>query len=328
MVVQNLKIMKAKRLIWNVACLCAAITIFSSCSKDDTGEENNLQKGEFRVLMTDSPIDDASVEGAFVSFTAVKLDGKTYNLSGTKTIEVSALTRGKTETLFENDVEIGSYNSLELVLDYAKDENGNQPGCYVLTNDGMKHDLMLNTNQSNTLRLNLQDTEVSRDEKAELVVDFDLRKAIRYDADNSKMDKYNFSSNLNSSLRATGKNTVKIEGRIIDENQLADDKIVVYAYAKGSFNENAETRLDSNTDIMFESAVSSCLVDKDGTFALHFMNKGEYDLKIVSYHVNDNGRTEAKAFLETGFLADIGLLGLNINSNTFLNLTIASKKQI
>lgn len=305
------------------------MAMVSSCSDDENLNENAGTESGLKLRLTDAPVDDGMVEATFVSFTAVKLDGKTYPLNGTQTVKVSALTEGKTEILFDEMVEAGSYSNLSLVLDYEMDETGNRPGCYVLTTDGKKHDLQLSASQSNEIVLSLEDGEMSEMTDNEFIVDFDLRKAIRYEQDASMEDRYNFHSELNSSLRLVENgNYAKLEGRINDNAGMGDDKLIVYAYAKGTFNASEETRVQSRTDVMFESAVSSCEADENGYFSLHFLEKGEYDLKIVSYKMSNEGQAEAVAFLETGLIGGINLLGLTINSDTFINLTIASRTEI
>ncbi len=72
-------------------------------------------------------------------------------------------------------MEAGTYSSLELVLDYDSDMDGNAPGCYVEMADGTK-DKIASTSQT----IDISDSfEISTTNTNEVIIDFDLRKAIK-----------------------------------------------------------------------------------------------------------------------------------------------------
>lgn len=306
-----------------------ASLLFIACSDSETDNanenENTNEKTAFKLSVTDAPIDDTNIEAVFVSFSEVKIDGVSHPLSQSKTIELTQLTEGKTQVLFDGEIEGETVSEIELIFDSVSDAEGQSPGCYVLTKDQVKHDLMNLVEQNNyTVSLGVKE-EMQADR--ELVIDFDLRKIIRYDEE-STVDKYNFATDLETTLRLAGLQSMKVEGRIVDQLNLADDQLVVFAYEKGSFDEDQETGLDGKTSVMFSGAVNSAVVDEDGRYSIHFLESGQYELKVVSYRADSNGQMQAYAFLEPGLVSSLELFDISLDSDLNLNLEVAIKKEI
>lgn len=75
----------------------AALIIFlGSCQEDliDDGT-NDGEKGTLKLEITDAPIDNASVEGVFVTIASIALDGIEVNNFTKTTMDLKALQREK-----------------------------------------------------------------------------------------------------------------------------------------------------------------------------------------------------------------------------------------
>lgn len=295
---------------------------FAACEKDDTGP-NDGAMGKLNIEMTDAPIDDASVEGVFVTVTEIKVDGQVVEGFEPKTIDVKAYQEGKVALLANADVAAKSYSSITLVLDHATDASGNAPGCYVLTTGGGKEALMAGAQTITELTINGTNFVVEEGQTANLVVDFDLRKAVKYENNTS----YDFVSGaeLAAALRVVVKaSTGTIEGEVNNWSNHAE-KVIVYAYKKGTFNASVETQAQGDSQLQFTNAVTSVQAKADGSFSLHFLESGDYELYFAGYDDSDqDGKFELKGSLAIDLLAgiDLSAVTVNANSSTRIDLSI------
>ncbi|NNF34043.1 MAG: DUF4382 domain-containing protein [Saprospiraceae bacterium] len=284
-------------------------------------KENPIKQGNLSIKITDAPIDDTHVSGAFMTFTGVRVGEETIMLENKVTLDVMALQNGNAFQLLNDSIEIGTYTSLELIVDENTDVEGNQPGCYVLDNNQVKHPLETQASGSFMLSLESLNNEVEENASSEWVVDIDLRKAIRYQEGNNEDDQYTFTADVQSSLRVVDNNHFKIEGKIQDILGVSGDEAIVYVYKKGSFNVQEETTLSSNTDVQFKNAVTSSKVKSDGSFEIHYLDDDEYEIQIISYDKMSDGTIEAKGMLQVNPIGDIDLLGIQLTNDLELNLT-------
>jgi hypothetical protein len=108
--------------------------------------------------------------------------------------------------------------------------------------------------------------------------------------------------NLSSSLRLFSKeNTGTIKGSYSEESSVSSEKIVVYAYKKGTFNASTETQGQTSDNIMFKNAVASAEVKQSLSgkgYTLAFLEEGEYELHFVGYSKS----TESGRYVMTGRL--------------------------
>jgi hypothetical protein len=311
------------------ASLLLILLVFSNCSKDDNDSDVTLT-GKAQFEITDGPADDANVQGAFITVAAVKVDGQTIsNFSGKQTIDLMAYQNGNTKALGLAELETGTYSNVTLVLDYETDANGNSPGCYVLTTDNVKHDLQAAANASNEIALTSTAFEVKENSTTNIVVDFDLRKAIRYEDTPQNDDQYDFvnETEMRVSLRLFAKSeTGKVSGKCEDNLGLAGEKIVVYAYKKGTYNKNTEMTAQGESQIQFKNAVTSATVDAQGNFTLAFLEEGDYELHFVGYeNSNNTGKREVKGELELNLLTNLGidLNNISIGADANVSLTVS-----
>lgn len=291
-------------------------TAVMSCEKEDNIDNGN---GTARIEITDSPIDDANVKSTFVTITDVKLDGKSITGFSKTTVDILALQKGSTKVLGTTELDAKTYNNITFVLDYEKDQNGNSPGCYVEETNGTKHKL---SSSSNEITVS-DDYQIRAGQQTDLVVDFDLRKAIK--RENSTTDKYDFvtTAELNSSLRVVAKsNASVIKGKVQDAISQSD-KIVVYAYKKGQFNRSTEVDGQGASDIEFSKAESSAVVDGSGNYEIHFLEAGEYELVIAGYDKNDTtGQMSLKGTLTVNASGGLNLGALNVTTATSVNVDV------
>ncbi|MEO0471688.1 MAG: DUF4382 domain-containing protein [Bacteroidota bacterium] len=271
-----------------------------------TGCEESGISGEVQMKITDAPSDDASIEGVFITVAEVKIDGESYEgFQGKQTIDIMAYQNGNTKVLGLTELEAKSYNRITLVLDTETDADGNAPGCYVMTIDGEKKNLAASAQSS--LELSTQAAfDVVGEARSSVVLDFDLRKAIRYEENSDDAFEFVAQSDLNASIRGVDESlSGSIEGQFDVSTFNNPDKVVVYAYQKGSFNKETETQ--ANGDIQFKNAITSTAAVKSGasyTYDLSFLAEGEYEICLVAFEENNNdGKLSFSGFLQGSLFA-------------------------
>ncbi len=304
--------------LFGLFVLSALLT--TACDDDNDNDGSDLQ-GDLRVELTDSPIDDPDISGVFVTVADIRIDGESWDgFTGKTTIDLMAYQNGRTELIGDGSLDAESYNNLELVLDYEEDASGNSPGCYVEKMDGTKKQLRTD---DNTLEAN-KDFTVEANQSSDIVIDFDLRKAVQRSDDAQEEYTFVAQNNLEAALRVVNKAEAgTIEGELMD-NSTNSDRIVVYAYTEGAFNRMQEMQENSN-GLRFQNAVSSSVVAEDGTYALSFLESGDYELVFASYRDIDNdGETDLQGSLELNLLGNLGLdlTALSVQSQTSLEVNL------
>ena len=303
-----------------------ATGLTQSCSKSDESiSPSNAPAGQgtVRVEITDAPSDDANIKGTFVTVSEVRIDGKKFDgFSGKKTIELSAYQNGNVAALGLGNIQTGSYSNISLILDNATDQNGNAPGCYTLTNDNTKHNLTGSVN-GQTEVVSQKAFEVKEKEQTNLVLDFDIRKAVT-DKNGSDAGGYSFVSlgDLNASTRLLIKTqTGTIKGNCANYKE-TNSKLIVYAYKKGSYN-SSETKAQGNGNVQFKNAVTSCVADGNGNYSLSFLEEGNYEVRYATYKNNGNGKFVLQSMLNLNSLIDISSVSVKANTSVTLNVTIS-----
>lgn len=297
-----------------------AIIVFASC-----GEGEGDAKGSVNVKMTDAPIDDANVQSAVVTVTEVKIDGEAFSgFSGKTTFDLLALQNGNVKALGLSELEAGSYSQISVVLDLETDASGNSPGCYVQTTDGVKHELQTSANSTQELVIS-KAFEVKEDETTNIVIDFDVRKAITNEANATNDNKYEFVTNaeLNAALRTVVEAEAgTVEGKITD-NYNSSDKIIVYLYEEGEFNKNTETQGQGSSNIEFKNAVTSAVVDANGNYRLSFINQGKYEAHYASYKQQSDGSFALEGMLSLDLAGALSFGGVTVDAGASASLNIA-----
>jgi len=316
-----------KTFLKNSTWLFVTILIALSCSNDDNVQSDmSAETYNTTFKMTDAPIDNADVEGVFVTIADVKVDGQSLEGFSKTTLELSALVNGQTETLGNLDLQAGTYSSLELILDYESDQTGSTPGCYVALADGTKDKI---ESSSSTITIN-DAFEVFASNTNEVIIDFDLRKTIR-EEESALSSNFDFVtvSEISAGIRTVNEETTgKISGNVNDSENTSD-RIVVYAYEKGTFNAEAETTGQGESNIQFANAVtSSAVAGINNSYSLNFLKEGEYELIFVSYTQGENANLEFNALLEAESSTGLNLGAISVTSAIQLdaNVTIVGTK--
>jgi len=248
----------------------------------DSNKPMGTGQAEFQI--TDAPSDDASIKSVFVTVTDIKVDGKSVSGFTKQTIDLKAYQEGNTKVLGTGTVDAKAYSTVLLVLDADADAAGASPGCYVLTTDNTKYKLK----SMGTVNLTVNKAwSVAANAKSTIVMDFDLRKSIRQMTDATI--RYNFVSDasLQTAVRLVSQdNAGTISGSYTEQTSSNADKVIVYAYKKGSYTATTETQAQGDDAIFFKNAISSTEVKpglSGNTYKLAFLEAGDYELHYAGY---------------------------------------------
>ena len=314
--------MKKRKLLLPVIAIMFSI-LFVQCSDDDDDTGTMDEKGTLAVKVTDAPSDDSNIQGTFVTVADIKVDGESLEGFTKQTVEISAYQNGNAKLIFNDEIEADSYNSLTLVLDYESDASGNAPGCYVLTDDNMKHNLTASSSMDSEITLSKSFNVQSNSETA-LVVDFDLRRAVTRDDESAESD-YMFVSKteLQSAVRIVKEDEAgEISGKV-DALVETGDETYVFLYHKGTFNSMSETQGQGASNILFANAVSSAKVESDGSYTLPFLEEGDYEVHVASYTESSVFSTILQGLLNASSkISGLFLNDISVSSNTELELNI------
>jgi hypothetical protein len=257
------------------------LPILAGCS---TGVDPSVTMGTAEFHITDAAVDDASVRSVFVTITDLRVDGNSISNFTKQTVDLNALREGKIQQLGTFASIAKSYNSITLVIDTNVDAGGGSPGAYVQTIDDTKYPLR----QGGTMEITINKRwAVPPNATSTIVIDFDLRKAIIAASDPAV--KYSFANdtNLSGAVRVvTKESTSAIVGAYSEQIPTGADKIIAYAYKRGTFDPVTETQAQSNESISFGSAVTSSTVNIDGlynSYRLSFLEAGDYEIHFAAY---------------------------------------------
>jgi len=278
----------------------AGMITFFSCSDD----EKPMQKTDVTMEITDAPSDDANIKSVMVTVAEVKVNGQSIEGFSKQTIDLKAYQEGNTKLLGTGKFDARSYSNLELVLDLKEDaDQTGRPGCYVLTNDNMVYDLGSGSAENLSVLIN-NSWKASAEAANRMVIDFDLRKSIRH-TDNAERP-YSFvsSTNLGSAVRIVSKDgSGFIKGSYSNDSEVDAEKIIVFAYRKGSFNAESETSAQTSDQIYFKNAIASAEVKQTITgnaYTLAYLPEGDYELHFVAFNRNTStGRLQMSALLRS-----------------------------
>ena len=296
----------------------ALLVSFASCSNDSDNLPENSEARNTKVSITDAPIDNAEVSGAFVTITDVKVDGTSINGFTKTTVDLMALQNGNKQLLGDLDLNVGTVSSVSLILDYAKDENGNSPGSYIKTSNGVKHQLQASTNEIKIF----DEAEIYANNTNEIVVDFDLRKTIKDSEDAN--DQFDFVTDLElaSGLRFVNTNDAgTVSGSVTDTNNTSE-KIIVFAYKAGTYSES-EMQGQGTSGVEFANATTSAMVSANSTYQLSFLEEGDYEIKFASYEdANDDGELEFKGMLSVEGALNLDMDKINVATDVNLDVSV------
>lgn len=286
-----------------------------SCEKDsDLNPDEQKKQGTLELEITDAPVDDPAIKSVFVTIADVQVEGQ--SMPGFNPVEVDLLTLqdGTVELLSASSIKVGAYGQMTLVLDPEK--------CYVEEFNETRHALLP---EEAKLEM-MHDFIVEEDSTVRLLVDFDLRKSIRRNMQDST-DKYDFvaSSELVQALRVLDKDKAgQLSGKCNDAST-GSEMIVAFLYKKGEFDATIETEDSAESQLRFKNAVTSALVKENGTYLFPFITAGNYEMHFASYDVQDSTKqVQFRGLLEVGNSGMADVLDISIESagKTELDLSI------
>jgi hypothetical protein len=196
------------------------------------------------------------------------------------------------------------------------DASGNAPGSYVVTTGNVKHQLTATSNEI-TITKNIA---IQAGASNTVVIDFDLRKMIIHQSGNTT-DQFDFvtTTELQNSVRVVVENKTGVIAGNVTNISTSADKIVVYAYKKGTFNSTTETQAQGSSGIEFKNAVSSATVSGAGHYELHFLEAGSYELHFAGYKYNSiTGKSELQGSVSVTGSGALDLLNLSVVANATL----------
>ena len=303
-----------KHYLKTTGIVMASMLFAMSCSEDENGDANMQQDSyDTTFKITDAPIDNANVDAVVVTITDVKVDGVSLEGFSATTVELSSLVNGQTETLGDLDLKARSYSNLQLVLDLDQDVNGNSPGCYVEMVNGEKDKL---ESAANTIDIS-DSFEILASSSNDVIIDFDLRKTIVESQGSAESDfKFVTASELSSALRVVNDEVTGSINGTVNDAENTSDKIVVYAYQKGTFDAETEMQGSGASNVTFANAVTSAEVSGvSNSYSLSFLKEGEYELIFVGYNdEDDDGVFEVSTRLDAQSTTNIDLGSISVSS--------------
>lgn len=298
--------------------------VLTSCNDE---EDNDDMKATVNFKMTDAPVDNNNVEAVFVTVADIKVDGNSVDGFEKQTIDLTAYQQGNAKLMASDELDVQSYNNISLVLDYESDESGNSPGCYVITDDDMKHNLNAGSQSQGEITIN-DGFDVQSASENNVVIDFDLRKSIVSGNESHSESDFSFvtQGEMSNALRAVVEmESGSIEGNAENESA-AEGEMVVYAYHKGEFDSSTETSGQGSSNVMFANAVTSAKVKNDGSYKLSFLQEGEYEVHVANYQENAEGEMEFQGTMEASSSTSGYLLGgimVEANGQLMIDLLIS-----
>ncbi|WP_339609170.1 DUF4382 domain-containing protein, partial [uncultured Roseivirga sp.] len=261
---KNLKLLIATLLI-------IPTLIFTSCDDDNSNELDGT--GTARLEATDAAVDAENITGVFLSVEEAQFiaNGQIQNsitFDSPKEFNLMDYQNGETYILGETELEAGAYDEIRLIL-----TSSNQ--AYVKYVNGTKDQIEVPSGSTSGYKI-MGDFDVMANSMTELVLDVDLRKAL--------VKRGNGEFNLRPTARLITKSSAGMIKGAVDEDNMQDaDKVVVYAYLEGTF-QDSEMDEPTEGNARFENSVNSAVASKlNGNFTLAFMPEGDYELIVATY---------------------------------------------
>ena len=297
-----------------IATVIGASTLWS-CSESE-GEVSS--KGKANILITDAAVDTENIAGVFISVEEIqaKSSNETQVLVKFDTpvvFDVMAYQNGEVYNLGDGELEVGKYSELRMIL--SKEEGSS----YVLFKDNTTANLDVPSGSSSGYKIK-GDFEISSNSTEDIVVDIDLRKALIVTG-NGQYKLRPTARLLNSQTTGT------IQGTVESVNGM--DRLVVYAYASGTYDASEADDPMNDETTRFENSINSAVVKEDGSFALAFMKEGEYEIVVAGYQMNEVKEThEFDSLLGMSITIDsnvASVVEVSANSTSELKLKLLSK---
>lgn len=270
--------MKTNQLFKMLPAFLVVITFgLYSCNNENDSAING--EGQFRLNITDAPIDEEGITGVFVTFTGIeyqKDDGpwvRAEEFEGPITINLLELQNGRTTLMGDFSAGSGNYTGLRFMLDAPSlGRDGSNPGCFVEFEDGRRVPLFVPSGAQTGYKAK-GTFSVPVNGNVEITADFDLRKSVTRAGNSGRYI-------LKPTIRIIANNeSGTIQGTI--SNRQAETGYVVFLYETGTYSES-ESADPAEGESRFPNAVSSTAVEANGDFRLAFIGAKTYDLVIAA----------------------------------------------
>ncbi|WP_084362732.1 DUF4382 domain-containing protein [Roseivirga echinicomitans] len=245
--------------------------MFTSCDDDNSNELDGT--GTARLEATDAAVDAENITGVFLSVDEAQFiaNGQVQNsimFESPKEFNLMDYQNGETYILGTAELEAGAYDEIRLIL-----TSSNQ--AYVKYVNGSTDEIDVPSGSTSGYKI-MGDFDVMANSMTELVLDVDLRKAL--------VKKGNGEFNLRPTARLIAKSTAGMIKGVVDEDNMQDaDKVVVYAYLEGTF-DDSEMNEPTEGNSRFENSINSAVASNlNGNFTLAFMPEGDYELIVATY---------------------------------------------
>lgn len=289
-----------------VIALSFLITFLISCN-DESAEE--ISKGQVSVDVTDAAAAFENISGVYLAVDEIQAsaNGSMHTIASfqsPKVFDLMSYQNGNTFNMGSGEIEAGTYSNLTFIMSATEES-------YILMKDGSKKMLTIDGNTHYNINGSF---DVATNATTSIVADIDLRKALTYN-DNATFTLRNTGRVVNKEETGTIKG--KVEGQFD-----ASSEVVVYAYKKGTYQASEESETASGT--RFENSINSATVSETGEFTLSFMEKGEYEMVVVTYENIDNDNDlEFKSKMNADLSIGGSLLSLvTVESNSTITINL------
>jgi len=262
----------------NLKSLIAAFLIIPtlmlmSCDDESSSELDGT--GTARIEATDAAVDAQNISGVFLSVDEAQViaNGQVQNsitFDSPREFNLMDFQNGETYLLGELDLEAGVYDEIRLMLTSTNE-------AFVQFTDGSTEAVNVPSGSSSGYKIN-GDFEILANGLTEIVLDVDLRKAL--------VKRGNGEFNLRPTARLiTKSSTGMIQGELDEDDMENADRVVVFAYLEGTF-QDSEMEEPTEGNARFENSVNSAVADANGNFTLAFMPEGDYELVVATFNEN------------------------------------------
>jgi hypothetical protein len=161
-----------------------------------------------------------------------------------------------------------------------------------------------------------------------IVLDFDVRKSIAYDMGEEVRYRFVSDNDLSKAVRLMIKDEAgTIKGLYTESVPTTSEKVIVYAYKKGTFSASTETQPQGQTQMYFMNAAGSSEV-RSGLngreFTIAFLDQGDYELYFASYESTPSGRSSFREMLQAEMSVD-GTVGNRISVEAGASVSISTE---
>lgn len=319
-----------KRTKFNSLAVASIFTalVFTSCDANDDMEEpnNSSSKGTVNVAATDAAVDAENITGVYLNVKGIKADGMDDSndaelmFDATQEFNLMAYQNGETYGLGSIELNSGTYSDISFLLD-------EEMPAYVTFADNTQSVIEVEGDDEYEI---IGEFDVVADAQTDIVADVDLRKAFTETSNEGEFM-------LRSTARLVNANvTGTIQGMVDNYEEMQDQmesgmetKLVVFAYAEGTFNE-MEREDPAGSEGRFENAINSAIVAEDGSFTLAFMDESDYELVIGSFTKEENAPEEEAYEFNTLLQTEVNgsldvildILGVEANTSTDISIIV------